>query len=371
MQFRSNHLWAFATAMSALLLFGCTSQTASETATTTPTTRVNAPITPTTAGSSGVSTISCGVYVPASQGAPISITSSSGPLQATLKGTEGGGYNAISGGVLTIADGSATLFKGALVQPNVGPPPVPTGSLNSYPVGLDPLTNFQNGGSGLPVYNNAQPPTQYPLCIVATHGPMTSYSIMLEVDTGGAHCCSVVDTWAVTGGKNIAYSSALVGNGYGYLTTVDGQTVLVGQDNRFAYVFDSYAGSAMPIRIYKLGTPQNHTLTSSPVTLGSTGSGWTDITKQFPAIVSKEAQLFLVQYQSSLSEHYSGLGVLAGWAADECVLGRSAEAGAYINSQLKAGHLISSAPGMGLPSGAAFVTALKKFLISTGYCSLS
>ena len=371
MQFRSNHLWAFATAMSALLLFGCTSQTASETATTTPTTRVNAPITPATAGSSGVSTISCGVYVPASQGAPISITSSSGPLQATLKGTEGGGYNAISGGVLTIADGSATLFKSALVQPDVGPPPVPTGSLNSYPVSLGSLTNFQNGGSGLPVYNNAQPPTQYPLCIVATHGPMTSYSILLEVDTGGAHCCSVVDTWAVTGGKNIAYSSALVGNGYGYLTTLDGQTVLVGQDNRFAYVFDSYAGSAMPIRIYKLGTPQNHTLTSSPVTLGSTGSGWTDITKQFPAIVSKEAQLFLVQYQSSLSEHYSGLGVLAGWAADECVLGRSAEAGAYINSQLKAGHLISSAPGMGLPSGAAFVTALKKFLISTGYCSLS
>lgn len=61
-----------------------------------------------------------------------------------------------------------------------------------------------------------------------------------------------------------------------------------------------------------------------------------------------------------------GLGILAPWVADECVLGQESSAWAVVNG-LQAQHRLGGDAGW--PSGAAYVSALRAFLTQHGYCT--
>jgi hypothetical protein len=97
-------------------------------------------------------------------------------------------------------------------------------------------------------YNNAGvaqlvPATQSPQVIV------TNYS-------GGAHCCTT--TYFMSrdqsqGAWLLSHSPALDGDGYSYEDVDgDGALELISSDNAFLYAFESYAGSAAPIKISEL-----------------------------------------------------------------------------------------------------------------------
>jgi hypothetical protein len=58
--------------------------------------------------------------------------------------------------------------------------------------------------------------------------------------------------------------------------------------------------------------------------------------------------------------------VVAAWAADEELLGHAKLVNMFLANQLKAGHL-NSALTPEEPSGAKFVTKLRKFLRTHGY----
>jgi hypothetical protein len=67
------------------------------------------------------------------------------------------------------------------------------------------------------------------------------------------------------------------------------------------------------------------------------------------------------------SNSSDGLGLLAAWVGDECLLGRSSQAWATVD-QLQSQGKLTGAAGGNWPTGAAYVSKLHQFLAGHGYC---
>jgi len=88
---------------------------------------------------------------------------------------------------------------------------------------------------------------------------------------------------------------------------------------------------------------------------------FTDVTASYPSLLARDAAKWLRRYKTHLSD---GLGWIAAWAADEDLVGHSAQVQDYLTQQLKAGHLVSRE---GYPTGRRFIANLNKFLRKHGY----
>ena len=175
--------------------------------------------------------------------------------------------------------------------------------------------------------------------------------VILDLYTGGAHCCSVLQvyawdpatmTYTVTGhdfGDPGARITDLAG---------DGHLEFESADDRFAYEFGAFAFSGLPMQIWRFS-----------------GHRFVDVTRQFPAAVTADARS---QYNSFLSgaKQSAGLGFLAAWAADEDLLGQQALVSRTLAAQLRAGRL-RSIDGHIWPGGRRFIARLQRFLRHTGY----
>jgi len=129
----------------------------------------------------------------------------------------------------------------------------------------------------------------------------------------GAHCCTVTRIathHADTGWQTVA-AETIDGEGYGFEDiTSDGAGELIGIDNSFLYLFESYAGSFAPIKIQRL-----------------TGTHLVDVTKQ-PAYHHRVLQAV---YQKQFSARqdptiWHSNGFLAGWVAAKILVGEGQEA---------------------------------------------
>jgi hypothetical protein len=178
-------------------------------------------------------------------------------------------------------------------------------------------------------------------------------NVVLDLYTGGAHCCSVEQvftfdpatmTYAMTE-HNFGDPGARIED-----LKHDGQFEFVTADDRFAYAFTDFAASGLPLQI-----------------LTFSGGQFQDVTKTYPALIRKDAASWLKAFKRMARDHYAdSVGVIAAWAADEYRLGKSAAANRYLHQQAKAGHL-KSALSPGEPSGQKFVSALQRFLRRHGY----
>ncbi|HEX3688765.1 MAG TPA: hypothetical protein VHV28_03685, partial [Solirubrobacteraceae bacterium] len=178
-------------------------------------------------------------------------------------------------------------------------------------------------------------------------------NVLLDLYTGGAHCCSVEQVFTFDPGTstytmtehNFGDPGAKIHN-----LRHNGQFEFVTGDDRFAYAFTDFAASGLPLQI-----------------LSFTGSGFRDVTKSYPGLIRKDAATWLKAFTGMAHDHYSdSVGVIGAWAADEYLLGKSAAANRYLHQQAKAGHL-KSALSPEEPSGQKFVSALRKFLRKLGY----
>jgi hypothetical protein len=166
---------------------------------------------------------------------------------------------------------------------------------------------------------------------------------LLALTTGGAHCCITVRAVSSDGGAAVDHD---FGNYSPWFRQTATGPLLVSADNAFAYQFASFAGSGPPVQLFVWS-----------------GTAFTDVTRHHLDLVAEDAQNYLALYNDPSQPEK--LGSLAGWVADECVLGKASPAWAFVDEQQQLGHLVDPDD----PSVAAgYEPALRQFVVAHAYC---
>ncbi len=177
--------------------------------------------------------------------------------------------------------------------------------------------------------------------------------VVLDLYSGGAHCCSIEQIFSFDPGT-MTYVETQHNFGDPGERIVDlahnGRYEFATADDSFAYEFTDFAASGLPIEI-----------------LTFSNGHFVNVTRQYPKLIQRDAHLWLSAFKSMAKQHYDdSVGVIAAWAADEDELGHTSLVTNYLAQQLKAGHLNSGLSPQE-PGGAKFVARLKRFLRTHGY----
>jgi hypothetical protein len=170
--------------------------------------------------------------------------------------------------------------------------------------------------------------------------------VVLDLYWGGAHCCWYSQIYRYV--PAIAHYAPLVhvwGN-FGYVFADldhDGAQELLTRDDRFSYAFASFADSRWPVRIlrYRAGR-------------------LTVETPSFPSEIGRDANA-LWHAAMNPKRKAGNQGIVAAWAADECMVGHAAVAFKTIDRLSRSGKI------HGERSRVAFERRLRSFLQRTGY----
>lgn len=128
--------------------------------------------------------------------------------------------------------------------------------------------------------------------------------VLLDLYSGGAHCCYFTDIYRYDGTAYQLNTHAWGDVGYRLVDlSGDGRPEFLSGDDRFAFAFSDYADSAFPIRIWLYNSGQ-----------------FTNITRQYPALIRRDAARDWRADRPLRRAHRDTEGVLAGWAADEYLL---------------------------------------------------
>jgi hypothetical protein len=131
----------------------------------------------------------------------------------------------------------------------------------------------------------------------------------------------------------------------------DGQPEFVSHDDRFAYAFVPYVASVPPIQIWRFKLGELF-----------------DVTRDFPALVDKEARTLLAAYeQSRKKKDWDQRGILAGYMAEMYLLGREAEGWPVLERAYARGDVGRTRVKDGYPAGRNYLKKLRAFLRQTGY----
>ncbi len=175
--------------------------------------------------------------------------------------------------------------------------------------------------------------------------------VVLGLYSGGAHCCFILEVFAPSSATTYTKSEIDLGDPTVRIQVLPGNRfpALVTADDTFAYTFTDFAASGLPIKILRFS-----------------GRGFTNVTRQYPAMIRSDATGWLSAFYAQASSHYSdSVGVIAAWAADEYLLGRRGAADQFLNQQARAGHLNSLLNTT--TRGTVFVGQIEKFLVQQGY----
>jgi hypothetical protein len=175
--------------------------------------------------------------------------------------------------------------------------------------------------------------------------------VVLDLFSGGAHCCSIEQIFSFDPGT-MSYVKTERNFGDPGERIVDlrhnGRHEFLSADDSFAYEFTDYAASGLPIQVL---TFANHR--------------FTDVTRSYPGLIRSDAARWLRFFRSMKRYHWvDTVGLIAAWAADEELLGHQRLVNRYLAAQRRAGHLKS---GDGQAGGSRFIAKLKRFLRSHGY----
>jgi hypothetical protein len=176
--------------------------------------------------------------------------------------------------------------------------------------------------------------------------------VLLDLYSGGAHCCTFTWIYRFTGSTYAGTPVAWGDTGY-VLKDLDGGGIpeFSSYDDKFAYTFTDYADSWFP-----------------PLILQYRAGKMTDVTRNYPAVVNREASRALRAYRSRKNRRERDLrGVVAAYAADQCLLGQPNKAWSFVRSAKRHGLLKGFGRGDIWPHGGRYIRALQKFLHKNGY----
>jgi hypothetical protein len=178
-----------------------------------------------------------------------------------------------------------------------------------------------------------------------------SPDVMLDLYSGGAHCCSIeqVFSYAPSSGTYVK-AERNFGDPGDRIRVIDSRDLFFTADDRFAYAFTDFAASGLPLQILSFSNGQFH-----------------DVTRTFPTQIAADAQRWMKAFSEMARQHYSdSVGVAAAWAADEELLGNGPRVQSFLQRQAHEGHL-NSALNPKADAGERFVRALYGQLRQDGY----
>jgi hypothetical protein len=170
--------------------------------------------------------------------------------------------------------------------------------------------------------------------------------VVLDLYWGGAHCCWYTQIYRYVDSRAGYRTNVHIWGNFSYVLADlehDGRQELVTRDNRFSYAFSSFADSRWPVRIlrYRQG-------------------GMTIVTRQYASEIRRDATA-LWHEALSRKKTRSNQGVIAAWAADQCMLGRCTQAFTTIDRLSRTGRI------RGERTRVAYERRLRAFLARTGY----
>ena len=172
--------------------------------------------------------------------------------------------------------------------------------------------------------------------------------LVLELYTGGAHCCFVDQVFDFSSSRPLKIELDLADSG-AHIVTAAGKPLLESADDSFAYEFTDYGDSGSPILLLRY-----------------LGGRFEDVTRSHPQLVDADASRWWRASQAAIGHKGDARGVLAAWAADQAVLGQASIAKRTLLSFASAGK-IGGESGPGWPTGRAYVDKLWQFLAKRGY----
>ena len=169
--------------------------------------------------------------------------------------------------------------------------------------------------------------------------------VVLDLYTGGAHCCFIEQVFFLRGGSYHKAERYFGDPGSRLLDLRhNGHLEFLSANPAFSYLYTSFAASGNPIQIFSFSQGKFH-----------------DVTRAYPSRIRADAKGWL----DAFKKHYDDSeGLIAAWAADEYMLGRKSQAIAYLNAQAQAGHLNALDTSL---NGHKFVLQLEKDLTKLGY----
>jgi hypothetical protein len=179
--------------------------------------------------------------------------------------------------------------------------------------------------------------------------------VLLELNTQGAHCCTVVLALRYAPAAHTYWAKLLFFGNYGYrLADLDHDRLpeIVAFDERFVYAFSAYVFSAAPPRIWQYR--QGRLL---------------DVTRRFPDEIRRNAtqvgKEFLTKRRPPKDTDLRTY--VAVYVADQYLLDRPAEGKRALDYALGHGLLYSGKEHLGTPAGRNFVAVLLRDLRRWGY----
>ncbi len=254
---------------------------------------------------------------------PKTETASSGAVQATLTYNVGPGLFNVSGTHLTITRSGVTALSTDVPSPCNDCGIVPTGALGS---GAKSLHVRDLDGDGEP-------------------------EVLVDFYSGGAHCCTSTWIYRFTGSSYVGTPMDWGDFSYNLKDlNHDGRPEFLTSDDRFAYTFTAYAEDWFPPRVFDYQAGK-----------------FTDVTRSYPSLARANAKQALKLYHSKHRNQLDLRGVVAGYVADQYLLGHGSRGWKLVSSARKHGLLKGIGKGDPWPHGARFATALRKFLKHNGY----
>lgn len=171
--------------------------------------------------------------------------------------------------------------------------------------------------------------------------------VLLDLYWGGAHCCWYTQIYGYDAAtQHYRPLVHLWGNVNYVLADLDhdGRQELVTRDDRFSYAFASFADSRWPVRI-----------------LDYRGEKLTVVTKSYPSEIKRDSASLWHEAMARGRTKASNQGMMAAWAADQCMLGHCAVAFQSIASLSKTGRV------HGELSAVLYERKLRAFLKRTEY----
>ena len=260
-----------------------------------------------------------------------SVSAQSGAVSATLSyEPDGLGAGGVTNLHLAIARGGQTLFDGALTIENC------------------------DQGHCVPISGKAGGAAYQPISVQDLDGDAEP-EVSVWVFWGGAHCCTINQVFRLKAdGSGYELTTHNFADPGAKLTDLDGdgRPEFLSADARFDYKFASFAGTGMPVQIWRYAQ-----------------GSFLDVTGAFPTRVRKDAKRWWHFYRKALRSgvHADHLGALAAWAADEYRLGHRARTLRTLRSEWRHGNLEQTGEFTIGPSGRAFIHQLDLTLRRYGY----